>query len=91
MRLYVGNFNYRTTERDLKELFSEFGKVTRVKIIFDKEKQQSKGYGFVEMPNESQASECIHNLDGMPFDGRTLRVKVAHASKRDGEKEEDSE
>ncbi len=86
MRLYVGNFNYRTTEQDLRELFSEYGKVSRVKIIVD-DSDQSKGYGFVEMPNERHACESLQALDGMPFDGRTLKVKIAHASRKEGEGE----
>ena len=73
--IYVGNINYQATEEDLKNVFSEYGEVTSVKIINDRETGRSKGFGFVEM--ESGAEKAIEELDGQEFQGRRLRVNEA--------------
>ena len=73
--IYVGNINYQATEEDLKNVFSEYGEVTSVKIINDRETGRSKGFGFVEM--ESGAEKAIEELDGKDFQGRRLRVNEA--------------
>jgi len=74
--IYVGNLSFKTTEQDLEELFGQYGEVTRVNIIQDRETGRSRGFGFVEMESEG-ASEAIEALDGNEFDGRNLRVNVA--------------
>lgn len=74
--IYVGNLSFKTTEQDLEELFAQYGEVTRVNIIQDRETGRSRGFGFVEMESEG-ASEAIEALDGNEFDGRNLRVNVA--------------
>ncbi|HEC98289.1 MAG TPA: RNA-binding protein [Nitrospirae bacterium] len=77
MNIYVGNLPYNVTEDELKELFSEFGEVTTVNIITDKFSGQSKGFGFVEMTNDSEAEEAIKALDGSELKGRNIKVNQA--------------
>jgi RNA recognition motif-containing protein len=74
--IYVGNLSFKTTEDELKELFSQDGEVTRANVIQDRETGRSRGFGFVEMDSEG-ASEAIEALDGTEFSGRNLRVNVA--------------
>ena len=81
--IYVGNINYQATEEDLKNVFSEYGEVTSVKIINDRETGRSKGFGFVEM--ESGAEKAIEELDGQEFQGRRLRVNEARPRAPRGE------
>ncbi|MEC4684891.1 MAG: RNA-binding protein [Nitrospirota bacterium] len=77
MNIYVGNLPYDVTEDELKALFSEFGEVSTVNIITDKFSGQSKGFGFVEMPNDSEADEAIKALDGRELKGRNIKVNQA--------------
>jgi RNA recognition motif-containing protein len=79
MNMYVGNLAYGVTEEDLKKAFSEFGEVASVKIITDKFSGQSKGFGFVEMPNNSEADQAIKALNGKPLGGRPIKVNQAEA------------
>ena len=77
MNIYVGNLAYSVTEDDLKKAFEAFGKVDRVSIITDKFSGQSKGFGFVDMPNSSEANEAIQALNDQPLKGRKLTVNEA--------------
>lgn len=77
MQIYVGNMSYGTTEDNLKELFSEFGEVSSVKIITDRETGRAKGFGFIAMDDNTQAQAAIDELNGKEFDGRTLRINEA--------------
>ena len=77
MDIYVGNLPYTATEDDLKELFAEFGPVERVKIITDRDTGRSKGFGFVEMSSDSEATAAIEKLNGHSTDGRALTVNEA--------------
>ncbi|MBN1182464.1 MAG: RNA-binding protein [Bacteroidales bacterium] len=77
MNIFVGNLNYNLSETELKGVFEEFGEVTSVKIIKDRETGRGKGYGFVEMPNDSEANNAISALDGKEIKGRSARVSVA--------------
>lgn len=77
MNIYVGNLPYTISEDDLNDAFSEFGEVASVSIIKDKFSGQSKGFGFVEMPNDSEAEEAIKALNEREFKGRNLRVNQA--------------
>jgi RNA recognition motif-containing protein len=79
--IYVGNLPFRTTEDELQELFAQFGQVSRVNIIQDRETGRSRGFGFVEMEAEG-ANVAISTLDGSEFDGRNLRVNVAREKTR---------
>ena len=76
-KLYVGNLSYNTTEDGLRSLFSGFGSVASVKIIFDRESGNSKGFGFVEMSSDEEASAAITGTNGREFEGRQLRVNEA--------------
>lgn len=77
MNIYVGNLSYNVTEDELKETFSQFGEVSSVNIITDKYSGQSKGFGFVEMPNNSEGDQAIKALDGTALKGRNIKVNQA--------------
>ena len=77
MNIYVGNLPYSVTEDELQNAFSEFGEVSSVKIITDRYSGQSKGFGFVEMPNNSEADEAITSLNESQIKGRSIRVNQA--------------
>ena len=77
MKLYVGNLPYSVTDDDLKETFSEFGEVADVALISDKFSGQSKGFGFVEMPNNSEADAAIKALNETDYKGRNIKVNQA--------------
>jgi RNA recognition motif-containing protein len=77
MNIFVARLNYDTRESDLQEAFEEFGAVDSVKIVMDKFTGRSKGFGFVEMPDDDAAREAISNLNDTEFDGRTIVVKEA--------------
>jgi RNA recognition motif-containing protein len=76
-KLYVGNLSYNTTEDGLRNLFSGFGSVASAKIIFDRETGNSKGFGFIEMGTDDEASAAIAGTNGRELDGRQLRVNEA--------------
>lgn len=76
-KLYVGNLNYRTTEEGLQAVFAEHGTVISARIVFDRETNRSKGFGFVEMEEDAAAEAAIQALDGQPIDGRNVRVNEA--------------
>ncbi|MBA3789313.1 RNA-binding protein [Patescibacteria group bacterium] len=76
-KLYVGGIPYRTTEDDLRTAFSEAGEVTSVSIISDRMTGRSRGFGFVEMADETQGQAAIDRWDGKEFDGRMLSVSMA--------------
>ncbi len=77
MKIYVGNMSYDTTEDDLKQAFEAMGQVASVTIIKDKFSGRSKGFGFVEMPDNAQAEAAITGLNGKDLQGRTLNVNEA--------------
>ena len=77
MNIYVGNLSYRMTDDDLEKLFSSFGSVSTSKIVIDRETGRSKGFGFVEMPNQGEGDEAIRQLDGKEVEGRNIKVNVA--------------
>ena len=74
MNIYVGNLSWNLKDQDLSELFAPFGEVASAKIVMDKFTQRSKGFGFVEMPNDEQAQAAIAQLNGSEVDGRNLVV-----------------
>ncbi|MBX2816036.1 MAG: RNA-binding protein [Saprospiraceae bacterium] len=75
MNIFVARLNYRTDGEALGKLFSRFGEVTSAKVIMDRETGRSKGYGFVEMPNDAEALIAIEELNESNFDGRDILVK----------------
>ncbi len=77
VKVYVGNLNYATTEEALSLLFSQYGEVTSVSVIKDKITQQSKGFGFIEFAEQSQAEKAIAALNGKEFEKRRIRVNFA--------------
>ena len=77
MNIYVGNVSYDLTEKELEELFAEFGSVSAARIITDRTTGRSKGFGFVEMDNKAEGEEAIKQLDGKEMNGRTLKVNEA--------------
>jgi RNA recognition motif-containing protein len=77
MNIYVGNLAYGVTDADLHGLFSASGDVSTASVIMDKFSGQSKGFAFVEMPNNSQALAAIKTLNEHPLQGRNMRVNEA--------------
>lgn len=77
MNMYIGNLAYNVTEDDLKNLFSEYGTVESINIIKDMFSERSKGFGFVEMPNNSEAHQAILALNGKELKGRYIKVNQA--------------
>jgi RNA recognition motif-containing protein len=84
--IYVGNLSYETTEQHLEALFSEHGTVSRVSVIRDRHSGESRGFGFVDMDNDSEADEAIKAVDGTELNGRALKVNEARpkAERRPG-------
>ena len=76
-KLYVGNLSYQINETDLEALFSQFGTVRSAQIIIDRDTNRSKGFGFVEMGSDEEASAAIQGLDGQSHEGRNLTVNEA--------------
>jgi RNA recognition motif-containing protein len=77
VKIYVGNLAYGVNEDDLREAFSRFGNVSEVTIIKDRFSGQSKGFGFVEMPNNSEADQAMKALNGTQLKGRNVKVNQA--------------
>lgn len=82
MNIYVGNLSYGMTEAELRDAFSAFGEVSSVKILSDRETGRSRGFGFVEMPNQSEAEAAIAQLNGKEVGGRALRINEARPRER---------
>lgn len=76
-KLYVGNLPYSASDESLHSKFSEFGEVLSAKIIMDRETNRSKGFGFVEMSDDSAADQAIEKLNGSDFNGRAMNVSEA--------------
>ena len=77
MNIYVGNLSYGMSEEELREAFGAFGTVSSVKILMDRETGRSRGFGFVEMPNQNEAEKAIAQLNGKDVGGRALRINEA--------------
>lgn len=77
MNIYVGNLPYKITENDLRELFAQYGDVSSVSMIKDKMTGQSKGFGFVDMPNAAEATAAINGLNEQAVQGRNIKVNEA--------------
>jgi RNA recognition motif-containing protein len=76
-KLYVGNLSYSVTSSDLEQLFGQHGQVTSAQVINDRDTGRSKGFGFVEMSSDDEATAAIAALNGQQHDGRTLTVNEA--------------
>lgn len=77
MKLFVGNFSFSTTEDDLRALFQPYGNIDSVAVVTDRDTGRSRGFGFVEMPDRSQAEKAIEALNGKDVGGRTLNINEA--------------
>ncbi len=77
MNIYVGNLAYSVTEDDLRDAFAAYGEISSVSLITDKFSGQSKGFGFVEMPNNSEADAAIKALNETALKGRNMKVNQA--------------
>ena len=75
--LYVGNLSYSVRDDELNQLFAQFGKVDSARVIMDRDTGRSKGFGFVEMPDDAEAQAAIDGLNGKENNGRTLTVNEA--------------
>ena len=77
MKIYVGNLSYDVAESDLEQAFGEFGAVSSVSLIKDKQTGESKGFGFVEMPEVSEGQAAVKEMNGKELMGRELKVDQA--------------
>lgn len=77
MNIFVGSLPFRVGEEELGQLFSQYGEVSSARIIKDRATGRSKGYGFVEMPDDSAAQRAIDELDGSEMGGRKIAVNKA--------------
>jgi len=77
MNIYVSNLSFNVQDEDLREFFAPFGEVTSAKVIMDKITNQSRGFGFVEMPDETASKKAIAELDGATVENRTIKVNEA--------------
>jgi cold-inducible RNA-binding protein len=79
MNIFVGNLSYGTTDESLRTLFEQHGEVASAKVISSRETGRSRGFGFVEMPNDEEARAAVAALDASDFEGRPLKVSEAHS------------
>ena len=77
MNIYISNLNFRTKNDSLQQLFEQYGEVSSANIITDRESGRSRGFGFVEMPNDVQAREAIEALNNTDFEDKTITVNEA--------------
>ena len=79
VNIYVGNLPYNTTDAELQEMFSAHGSVSRAQAVMDRASGRSRGFGFVEMPNDNEAATAIEALNGTDMGGRKLVVNKARS------------
>ena len=84
MNIFVARLNFKTRREDLEAAFTKFGQVSSAKIVKDRETGRSKGFGFVEMPNDEEANKAIAALNETELDGRTIVVKPANLKGQEG-------
>lgn len=77
MNIYVANLSFDLQDEELKELFTAYGEISSARIIMDKMTNRSRGFGFVEMPDENAAKKAIAELDGSTIGGRPIKVNEA--------------
>lgn len=75
--IFVGNLSFGATEQSLRSLFESYGTVDRVSIVTDRDTGRSRGFGFVEMPNDNEGDQAIARLNGSDLDGRSINVNEA--------------
>jgi RNA recognition motif-containing protein len=84
MNIYVGNLAYSTNENSLREIFEKYGQVTTAKVVTDKFTGSSRGFGFIEMPDDTEAQKAINELNGSDFEGRKLVVNESRPRESTG-------
>ncbi|WP_374165108.1 RNA recognition motif domain-containing protein [Arcticibacter sp. MXS-1] len=89
MKIFVASLPFKLEENDIRETFEEYGEVSSVKLVLDKETGKKKGFGFVEMPDDEQARKAIADLNGLEIYGRAIAVaqaeeKVQNNNRRGG-------
>jgi RNA recognition motif-containing protein len=77
MNIYVGNLPFSSTEEDVRQAFEEYGEVSAVRLISDRETGRPRGFGFVEMPSDDEANTAIAAMNGKVINGRPLKVNEA--------------
>ncbi|HPF98790.1 MAG TPA: RNA-binding protein [Kiritimatiellia bacterium] len=77
MNIYVGNLSYTATDEDIRSAFEAFGQITSARVIMDKETGRSRGFGFVEMPNDEEGRKAIEAVNNKEIAGRPVRVNEA--------------
>ena len=82
MNIYVGNLPHGVSEEEIKEMFTKYGEVASVKLVKDRFSGMSKGFGFVEMPNNSEADQVIKALNKTDLQGRTIKVNQVQPQKK---------
>lgn len=87
-KLYVGNLSYETTESTLSDLFATVGEIASVNVITDRMTGRSRGFGFVEMAEESAARDAIGQLNGREVDGRAIKVAEARPQRPRGQQDD---
>jgi RNA recognition motif-containing protein len=90
MNIYVSNLGFHVGNEDLKGFFAAHGEVTSAKVVFDRETDKSRGFGFVEMPNDTEAEAAIQKLNGFVIQGRAMNVNVARPKERPSFKKADN-
>lgn len=84
MNIYVGNLSYQVNSDELRQTFERFGEVSLANVVMDKLTGRSKGFGFVEMPDNAAGEEAIKQMDGVDLKGRNIRVNEARPRTEDG-------
>ena len=79
MKLYVGNLSFDTGDQDLRSAFAVYGEVAEATVITDRDTNRSRGFGFVEMPDQATAQAAMQGMNGKELDGRALTVNEAKA------------
>lgn len=77
MNIYISGLSYNVNDADLNELFTEYGEVSSARVINDRETGRSRGFGFVEMPNDNEGQKAIDELNGAEYDSKVIAVSVA--------------
>ena len=84
MNIYVSNLGFHVGNEDLKGFFAAYGEVSSAKVIVDRETNKSKGFGFVEMPNDAEGEAAITKLNGFVVEGRSMNVNIARPKEESG-------
>ena len=82
MKIYIGQLPYTVTEDEIKEVFTEYGEIASLNLIMDKFSGQSKGFGFIDMPNNSEADQAIKGLNKTMYKGREIKVNQAEERRK---------